>query len=325
MPSHSIKAKQRDAKNTRPLAKVAGAQYLPKAKQRDTKNPSLLAKVALAQYVLEMHVKPNMRIALGSGSTAEEFIKALAKIPEKQPKLCIASSRKSFALAQKLGLPVVTEASLDHVGVELCIDGADEIDAQLRLIKGGGGCLLREKILAQSSQKMIVIAEKTKLKKQLGHFPLPLEIDRFAHHLARRQVVELFEDVMKRKGTAKIRGGEKTSVLTDGGNITLDCAWGEWHENAAVQLAEELNKIPGVIENGIFEREATLCLLASYSTKDNLGNIKITERNRQNASSENDSSTWKTVGGFALKHKSSTAQDAPQSNQKIVRKQLKNS
>ena len=283
MPSYSIKAKQRDAKNTRPLAKVAVTQHMLKSKQRDAKNPRLLAKIALAQYVLEKYLQPNMRIALGSGSTAEEFIKALAKTPEKRPELCIASSRKSFALAQKLGLPVVTEASLDHVGgetahIELCIDGADEIDKHLRLIKGGGGCLLREKILAQSSQKMIVIAEKTKLKKQLGHFPLPVEIDRFARQLTLRKVVELFEDVLKRKGIATIRGGEKTSILTDSGNITLDCAWGEWHKKATKILAEKLNKIPGVIENGIFEHEATLCLLASYNPKDNLGNIKITER-----------------------------------------------
>ena len=244
---------------------------------------SILAKTAVANYALQEHIKPSMRIALGSGSTAEEFIKALAEVPEKRPELCIASSRKSLDLAKKLGLPVAeaeeligSNTSTENL-IELIVDGADEIDAQLRLIKGGGGCLLREKILAQSSAKMLVIAEKNKFKAQLGAFPLPVEIEPFAWQLTQQQVLSLFENVMQRKGSAPIRGGSGKPKLTDGGNLTLDCAWGEWHSQAATMLAEKLNKIPGVIENGIFEHEASTCVLASYQQ----GEIVITEKNRE--------------------------------------------
>ncbi len=254
-----------------------------KSKQSDQKNASLLEKIAAAQHALQKYIKPNMRIALGSGSTAEEFIKALANAPEKRPEMCIASSRKSLALAKKLGLPIAEDKELTERNssaenpIEMIIDGADEIDSKLRLIKGGGGCLLREKILAQSCAKMIVIAEKNKVKKQLGAFPLPVEIEPFAWRLTRRKVVSLFENVMQRKGSAVIRGGSEKPELTDGGNMTLDCAWGEWKPKNVATLAKELDKIPGVLENGIFEHEASTCVLASYKQ----GKVTITEINKK--------------------------------------------
>ena len=244
---------------------------------------SLLIKKKLAEIAVEKHIKPNMRIALGSGSTAEEFIKALAANQHKKPKFCIASSIKSQILAQKLALKVIdgfdksTHSQNNYSEIDIAIDGADEIDKHLRLIKGGGGCLLREKILAQSSKKMIILAEKEKMKPQLGAFPLPIEIDTFAWKLTQKKIENLFSKILKVKGNAKIRKNGNTLKKTDGGNIILDCAWGRWNEETPEILANELNKIPGVVEHGIFINEASLCLLAEYKN----GKVEVEEKNKQ--------------------------------------------
>ena len=232
------------------------------------------AKRVLARYALDHHIKPNMTLGLGSGTTAEAFIQALGKDKAKRPRLCIASSTASHQLAASLNLPVLSPDALfannpDHPPplrtpppLDLTIDGTDALDPRLRLVKGGGGCLLREKILAQNSCSMLVLAEERKLTPRLGAFPLPVEIDPFAWQLTARAIAALFERTLERSGKLILRGGENSPSLSDGGHYTLDCDWGEWNDDSAEHLASKLGEIAGVLEHGLFANEASLCLLA---------------------------------------------------------------
>src|ERR1700689_4899518 len=136
-------------------------------------------KRAAAAKALDF-VQDGMKLGLGSGSTAEIFVEMLApRVRGGEKLLCVPSSEKTAALARKLG---ITLAALDDLApLDLTIDGADEADRNLDLIKGGGGMLLREKIVAASSRKMLVIADETKLVPRLGRFPLPVEVVEFGH------------------------------------------------------------------------------------------------------------------------------------------------
>ena len=208
-----------------------------------------------------------MTLGLGSGTTAEAFIEALAADKAKRPRLCIASSAASHRLAASLDLPVLSPAAFFAEGsppplLDLTIDGTDALDSRLRLVKGGGGCLLREKILAQNSRSMLVLAEERKLTPRLGAFPLPVEIDPFAWQLTAHAIAALFERTLERSGRLTLRGGDASPVLSDGGHYTLDCDWGEWNDDSAERLASSLKKIAGVLEHGLFADEASLCLLA---------------------------------------------------------------
>ena len=234
-------------------------------------------KEALARHALAHHLQADMTLGLGSGTTAEAFIKALAADKTKRPRLCIASSAASHRLALSLNLPVLSADTflkdkgnnspppLDRI-LDLTVDGADALDPRLRLVKGGGGCLLREKILAQNSRSMLVLAEERKLTPRLGAFPLPVEIDRFAWQLTAHAVAALFERTLERSGSLTLRGGNASPSLSDGGNYTLDCNWGEWNDDSAERLAASLNDIAGVLEHGLFVNEASLCLLAQAQT-----------------------------------------------------------
>ena len=123
-------------------------------------------------------VKPGMNIGLGTGSTANHFIEALAaKVKEGLDVRGVATSKATEDLAEKLGIPLTTLDANPHL--DLTVDGADEFDPEFRLIKGGGGALLREKIVASSSRFMVVIADESKKVKKLGKFPLPVEVLRF--------------------------------------------------------------------------------------------------------------------------------------------------
>ena len=255
------------------------------------------AKQALARHALDHYLHPNMTLGLGSGTTAEAFIQALAKDKAKRPRLCIASSKASHQLAESLNLPVLSPQAfftqtlsaktkdsppppappLD-LRLDLTIDGADAIDPSLRLVKGGGGCLLHEKILAQNSRSMLVLAEERKLARRLGAFPLPVEIDPFAWQLTARAVSALFERTLERSGNLTLRGGKASPSLSDGGHYTLDCDWGEWNDDSASLLASSLNEIAGVLEHGLFVLEASLCLLAHpQKNQSSAGLISIRE------------------------------------------------
>jgi ribose 5-phosphate isomerase A len=215
-------------------------------------------KVAAAERALT-YVEPGMRVGLGTGSTAAKFVDALGKkVAAGLDVLCVATSEATQSQAEELGIRMST---LDETPfLDLTVDGADELDGELRLIKGGGGALLREKIVATASGRMIVIADASKKVDLLGAFPLPLEVVPFGLTATRNMITALAADVGC-EGDIKVRmlGGGKP-FLTDSGNLILDCHFGRIEEPE--DLDEALKLIPGVVENGLFIGIADLAVLA---------------------------------------------------------------
>ena len=203
-------------------------------------------------------VRPDARLGLGTGSTATQFVTLLGeRARDGFAPLCVPTSEGTRRQAEKLGLRLST---LDETPeLDLVVDGADEIDPQLRLIKGAGGALLREKIVAAAARRMIVIADSGKLVHRLGASPLPVEIDPFGFTATRLHVAEAARTVglsgsLRRRETSPDR-----PFVTDGGHWILDCAFGAIPSPEA--LAAQLAAIPGVIEHGLFIGLATLVLL----------------------------------------------------------------
>jgi ribose 5-phosphate isomerase A len=215
-------------------------------------------KVAAAERALT-YVEPGMRVGLGTGSTAAKFVDALGKkVAAGLDVLCVATSEATQSQAEELGIRMST---LDETPfLDLTVDGADELDGELRLIKGGGGALLREKIVATASGRMIVIADASKKVDLLGAFPLPLEVVPFGLTATRNMITALAADVGC-EGDIKVRmlGGGKP-FLTDSGNLILDCHFGRIEEPE--DLDEALKLIPGVVENGLFIGIADLAVIA---------------------------------------------------------------
>jgi ribose 5-phosphate isomerase A len=191
-------------------------------------------------------------VGLGSGSTSAHAVRFLAERVRDGLKIVgIPTSQQTQHLAEQLGIPLVT---LDeHPKIDIDIDGADEIDPQLNLIKGGGGAFLREKIVASVSRRFIVIGDSSKQVKRLGKFPLPVEVVPFAQSLIKPQIEALGAKVSLRSYAYG------NPYVTDEGHHVLDCTFGEIPDPAA--LAEKLSHIPGVIEHGLFIGMAELALI----------------------------------------------------------------
>ncbi|MDP1911277.1 MAG: ribose-5-phosphate isomerase RpiA [Hyphomicrobium sp.] len=215
-------------------------------------------KVAAAERAIEF-VENGMRLGLGTGSTAAKFVDLLGKkVAGGLDVVCVATSQATQAQAEALGIRMATLDDLPFL--DLTVDGADEIDGDLRLIKGGGGALLREKIVATASGRMVVIADASKKVETLGAFPLPLEVVPFGLTATRNMITALAADVGC-EGDIKVRvlaGGK--AFLTDGGNLILDCHFGRIDEPE--ELDEALKLIPGVVENGLFIGIADLAVIA---------------------------------------------------------------
>lgn len=194
-------------------------------------------------------VRPGMRLGLGTGSTARHFVDLLgAKVAEGLDVICVPTSEVTARQAQGLGIPLSDLDTLEQL--DLTVDGADELDANLNLIKGGGGALLREKIVAAASASMIVIADSTKVVETLGRFPLPIEVNRFGLG-ATRHVVEAVIRAHGAEGGLKLRGEDKGEVfVTDGGHLILDAFFGRISQPEA--LSRDLLDIPGVVQHGLF-------------------------------------------------------------------------
>jgi len=204
-------------------------------------------------------VEAGMKVGLGTGSTAAKFVELLAaKAKDGLDLLCVPTSEATRVQAQTLGLPLTT---LDeHPFIDLTVDGADEIDAGLRLIKGGGGALLREKIVATASDRMVVIADSSKKVDKLGRFPLPIEIVGFGHRSTAR-IIETLAEEAGCSGEIRIRcRPDGTPFLTDGGNLILDCAFGSIEDPDG--LADALQIVPGVVEHGLFLDIADVAIIA---------------------------------------------------------------
>ncbi|MBK5928331.1 ribose-5-phosphate isomerase RpiA [Rhodobaculum claviforme] len=212
-------------------------------------SPADRAKRAAARRSVDF-VRDGMKLGLGTGSTAVFMVRALAERVAAQGMdvTCVPTSEATARLAGGLGLRLST---LDAVGrLDLTIDGTDEFDPRLDLIKGGGGAHLREKIVATASDRMIVIADPAKQVATLGAFPLPLEVVEFGWQVTRRLVAELLADHDLLGQTVALRMAGDAPARTDQGNLILDLHLGRIGDARALSLA--LNQIPGVVENGLF-------------------------------------------------------------------------
>lgn len=212
-------------------------------------SPQDRAKRAAALRAAEM-VEGGMKLGLGTGSTAAFLVRRLGeRVREEGLRVtAVATSERTAALAREVGIKVV---GLDEAGwLDLAVDGADEVDGQFRLIKGGGGALLREKIVAAASDRMVVIADEGKRVGTLGAFPLPVEVIPFGWRTTQRIVEGILAtiDVDGRSAALRMRGGE--AFVTDQGNHVLDLHLGRIGDPE--DLAVVLNGIPGVVENGLF-------------------------------------------------------------------------
>jgi ribose 5-phosphate isomerase A len=215
-------------------------------------------KRAAAARALDF-VRPGMRLGLGTGSTAKHFVELLAEqIQTGLDVIAVPTSEVTRAQAERLRVPLTT---LDETPeLDLTVDGADEIAPDLSLIKGGGGALLREKIVACASAAMIVIADHSKLVSKLGHFPLPIEISPFGA-AATCLAIEAVAANMGCAGPALPRIGQNGhAFVTDGGHWLLDAQLQQIGDPPA--LARRLSAIPGVMEHGLFIGIARTAILA---------------------------------------------------------------
>ncbi len=205
-------------------------------------------KQAAAAAALEL-VSDGMKLGLGTGSTAAAFIDMLGeRVKDGLDVTCVATSKASEAQASKLGISLSTLD--DEPFLDMTVDGADEIDHKLRLIKGGGGALLREKIVAMSSEQMVVIADESKFVKTLGKFPLPVEVDRFGIRSTMEMIAALTDELGLRH-ELKVRENEEGGFyVTDGGHHIIDCAYEVIPDPE--ELADCLAMLPGVIDCGLF-------------------------------------------------------------------------
>ncbi|HEU4523281.1 MAG TPA: ribose-5-phosphate isomerase RpiA [Thermoanaerobaculia bacterium] len=215
------------------------------------------ARAALAE------VRSGMRLGLGTGSTASEFVRLLAAAMQSgalRDIRCTSTSEQTAELARSSGVeihPLAAVAPLD-----LAVDGADEIDARLRLIKGRGGALLREKIVEQQASRFIVIADESKVVDRLGKGPLPVEVTPFA-----REVLQKRFEALGLSPVLRMRDGAMR--VTDEGNVILDVSVPTSRDIA--DLVAELRTLAGVVETGFFPNEATEAVIAG---KDGLRRMK---------------------------------------------------
>lgn len=222
---------------------------------------SVNVKQLAAEKAVE-YVEDGMKVGLGTGSTAYWAIRKLGERVQQGLKItAVATSRASEEQARELGIPLVAFGDIDSL--DLTIDGADELDSRLQLIKGGGGALLREKIVAKNSTRMIVVADESKAVGTLGKFPLPVEIIPFAWEWT-------LAELNKLGCAAELRRSGAELYKTDNGNYIADCRFQEIA--SAPELALTLQGIPGVVEHGLFIGIADLAIIGK-----NDGSIEVVE------------------------------------------------
>ena len=199
------------------------------------------SKKLAAERAVE-YVKSGMVVGLGTGSTVYYAIKRLGeKVKQGLDIRAIATSIESERMAKELGIELITFSNID--AIDITIDGADEVDPNWNLIKGGGGALLREKITAAASRQLIVIVDESKVVKQLGRFPLPIEVVKFGYEMTMRKFEELGFN-------PKLRTVHGRPYITDNGNYIIDCHIG-LIDNPP-QLHDLINQLVGVVDNGLF-------------------------------------------------------------------------
>lgn len=228
---------------------------------KNTENLELLKREAAAAAL--DYVQPGMRLGLGTGSTAKHFVDMLGqKVADGFDCICVPTSEQTRKQAENLNIRLSDLDTLTEL--DLTIDGADEISPQLGLIKGGGGALLREKIVAHASKLMFVIADETKQVEKLGAFPLPIEVNKFGLGATRREIEICLHKFTEKSGvqTLEIRHGtDGKSYITDGGHLILDASFGLISD--AVSLSDALLMVPGVVQHGLFLNMCERVFIAS--------------------------------------------------------------
>lgn len=211
------------------------------------------AKKLAGRKVIEEFVRDGMKLGLGSGTTSHFFVRELGKhVADGMTLICTTTSRSTNDVAREVGIELTDPNEIGEL--DLTIDGPDEIDRDFNMIKGGGACLLWEKIIAHASKKMITICDETKIVDHLGAFPLPVEVVQFAW----KQSDRMIRNVLRDHGVAAVdtrrRMRDGQPVVTDSGNFIIDCHCQRIDDAARLETA--LNAIPGVVENGLFTRES---------------------------------------------------------------------
>ncbi len=201
-------------------------------------------------------VKDGQVLGLGTGTTAARFIQLLGEQVKNGLRIRgVPTSDRSREQAASLGIPLTTLDECQQIDVD--VDGADEFDPELRLIKGGGGALLREKIVASASKQVVIVADATKRVPVLGRFPLPVEVIKFAQALVTKKIEALGAAVELR------RDASGKPFVTDENNHILDCRFGQIQDVEG--LARKLSDMPGIVEHGLFIGMASVVLVANGS------------------------------------------------------------
>jgi ribose 5-phosphate isomerase A len=218
------------------------------------------AKKLAADKAVE-YIKEGMTVGLGTGTTAFFAIQKIGEMVQQGLHIqAVASSLASTELAMKAGIPMVGMTEIS--GINVTIDGADEVDAYCNLIKGGGGALTREKILAFNSRQLVIIVDETKLSQTLGRFPVAVELVPFGYNLALTHLEAL-------GCKATIRQNENGFFKTDNGNWVADCQFPII--NHPEKLNTDINTIPGVIESGLFSHQLVHSVIVGYED----GSVKV--------------------------------------------------
>ncbi|CAN1511894.1 RpiA Ribose 5-phosphate isomerase [Rhabdaerophilaceae bacterium] len=213
-----------------------------------------------AEAAAAAELKSGMRLGLGTGSTARHIVDIVGeRIKAGESFLCVPTSEVTRRQAESLAIPLTTLDAVETL--DLTIDGADEFDEALNLIKGGGAALLREKIVAFASRRMIVIADQSKHVARLGSYPLPIEVVQFAHDATRRAIIRAFSTLGMSCDARLRKTSEGAEVITDNGNLILDCHTPGIPEPGL--LAQSLSQLPGLVEHGLF---IGLCSAAYLAT-----------------------------------------------------------
>lgn len=214
-------------------------------------------------------VSTGMKVGLGTGSTAAHFVRALGLRVAREGLdiVGVPTSNATAALARECGIALTT---LDETPrLDLTVDGADEIDQDMRLIKGGGGAHLREKIVASASERMVVIADETKVVQTLGRFPLPLEVLEFGLAATLRHVEKAAADCGCSGRITRREKAPGEAFVSDEGNAVLDCHFGTIGDPEG--LARALDAIPGLVEHGLFIAIADAALIAGRDGVTSMG------------------------------------------------------
>ncbi|MDR2846267.1 MAG: ribose-5-phosphate isomerase RpiA [Candidatus Methanoplasma sp.] len=217
-----------------------------------SRDPSELKKI-VAEKAVELFVKDGMTVGLGTGTTADHAIRKVGELISAGYNLtCVATSSRTELLAAEIGVKITSLSDVDHIDVT--IDGADEVDPDLQLIKGLGGALLREKIVAAATVSEVIIVDDSKLVSKLGtRSPLPVEVVPFGHTKTAY--------ALERQGCkATLRTADGRPFVTDGGNYVYDCSFSSIE--SPFFLESRIDVIPGVVENGLFLNTAAVVLVS---------------------------------------------------------------